>query len=64
MDLDDEGKDIDQTKYREIIGSLHYLMKSGLDISYAIGVCAKFQAKLKESHLTTAKTILKCLKMT
>ncbi|XP_031091010.1 secreted RxLR effector protein 161-like [Ipomoea triloba] len=61
MDIDNEGKEVDQTKYRGIIGSLLYLTASRPDISFA-GVCARFQANLKESHLSAAKKILRYLK--
>ncbi|XP_019189240.1 PREDICTED: uncharacterized protein LOC109183627 [Ipomoea nil] len=64
MDIDNEGKDVDQKNFRGIIGSLLYLTASRPDISFAVGVCARFQSKPKESHLSTAKTILRYLKGT
>ncbi|XP_019161877.1 PREDICTED: uncharacterized protein LOC109158422 [Ipomoea nil] len=62
MNIDNEGKEVDQTKYRGIIGSLLYLAASRPDISFAIGVCARFQSCPKESHLSAAKKILRYLK--
>ncbi|XP_019183738.1 PREDICTED: uncharacterized protein LOC109178656 [Ipomoea nil] len=62
MEIDNEGKDVDQTKYRGIIGSLLYLTASRPDISFAVGVCARFQAKPKESHLSAERKILRYLK--
>ena len=47
MEPDSEGKDVDQTKYRGIIGSLLYLTTSRPDISYSVGVCARYQSKQK-----------------
>ena len=64
MEPDSEGKDVDQTKYRGIIGSLLYLTASRPDISYSVGVCARYQSKPKESHLMAAKKILRYLKGT
>ena len=61
---DKEGKDVDQTLYRRMIGSLLYLTVSRPDISFSIGVCARFQSKPKESHLTAVKRIFKYLKET
>jgi hypothetical protein len=61
---DEAGKDVDQKMYRGIIGSLLYLTASRPDIAFAVGVCARFQAQPKESHLLAAKRIIKYLKST
>ena len=37
------------------IGSLLYLTASRPDISYSVGVCARYQANPKESHMTALK---------
>lgn len=42
-----------------MIGSLLYLTASRPDITYAVGVCARYQANPKISHLTQVKRILK-----
>lgn len=42
MEIDHERKDVDQTIYRGIIGFLLYLTTSRPDISYVVGVCARF----------------------
>lgn len=57
MEIGNEDKDVDQTKYRGIIGSLLYLTAITHEISYAVGVCAKFQSKPKKSHMQAAKKI-------
>ncbi|KAK6163890.1 hypothetical protein DH2020_000754 [Rehmannia glutinosa] len=62
MDMDADGKAIDQTRYRALIGSLLYLTTSMPDITFAVGVCARFQSAPKESHMTAAKRILRYLK--
>ena len=46
------------------IGSLLYLTASRPDISYSVGVCAKYQANPKESHMTALKRIIKYIKTT
>ncbi|XP_040370262.1 uncharacterized protein LOC112183342 isoform X3 [Rosa chinensis] len=53
------GKSVDQTLYRSMIGSLLYLTASRPDISYSVGVCARFQANPKESHLEAVKRIIR-----
>ncbi|KAK6131030.1 hypothetical protein DH2020_035228 [Rehmannia glutinosa] len=62
MDMDADGKAVDQTRYRALIGSLLYLTASRPYITFVVGVCARFQSALKESHMTAAKRILMYLK--
>jgi len=47
-----------------MIGSLLYLTASRPDIAFSVGLCARFQANPKESHLTAVKIILRYLKGT
>ncbi|KAK6164312.1 hypothetical protein DH2020_001176 [Rehmannia glutinosa] len=62
MDMDADGKDVDQTRYRALIGSLLYLTANRPDITFAVGVCARFQSAPKESHMTAARRIIRYLK--
>jgi hypothetical protein len=61
LDLNEEGKSVDQKLYRSIIGSLLYLYASRPDIMLSVCMCAHFQANLKECHLVVVKIILKYL---
>ncbi|CAM8947776.1 unnamed protein product [Rhodiola kirilowii] len=56
---DDAGNSVDQTLYRSMIGSLLYLTATRPDICQAVGVCARYQADPKESHLLQVKRIIK-----
>ena len=56
---DERGKNVDQTLYRSMIGSLLYLTTSLPFLCYNVGICACYQACPKESHLTTIKKIIK-----
>ncbi|KAL1204470.1 Retrovirus-related Pol polyprotein from transposon RE1 [Cardamine amara subsp. amara] len=47
-----------------MIGSLLYLTASRPDICMAVGVCARYQAKPKMSHLLAVKRIIKYVKGT
>jgi hypothetical protein len=47
-----------------MIGSLLYLTVSRPDIAFNVGFCARFQANLEESHLTTVKRIIRNVKDT
>ena len=42
LDKDEEGKSIDSTMYRGMIGSLLYLTASKPDIMYSVCLCARF----------------------
>ena len=56
------GKSVDLSLYRSMIGSLLYLTASRLDISYNVGVCARYQANPKESHMIAFKRVIKYVK--
>ena len=57
LSKDASGKDVKQSLYRGMIGSLLYLIASRLDIAFSVGVCARYQANPKESHLVAVKRI-------
>ena len=58
------GNNVDSSLYRSMIGSLLYLIASRLDISYSVGVCARYQANPKESYMTSSKRIIKYVETT
>ena len=64
IDKDENGKSIDMTMYRGMIGSLLYLTASRPDIMFSVCLCARFQANPKESHLVAVKRIFRYLKGT
>ncbi|KAI3681772.1 hypothetical protein L6452_36576 [Arctium lappa] len=59
---DPHGKEVNATIYRGMIGSLMYLTASRPDIMFSTFLCARFQAKPKESHLAAVKQIFRYLK--
>jgi hypothetical protein len=61
LDLDTEGKSVDQKVYRSMIGSLLYLCASRPDIMLSVCMCARFQANPKEVHLRAVKRIMRYL---
>ena len=61
LDLDPNGKDVDQKVYRSMIGSLLYLCASRPDIMLSVCMCARFQSAPKESHYMAVKRILRYL---
>ena len=64
LTIDLLGKSADPSLYRSIIGCLHYLTANRLHISYSVGVCARYQANPKKSHMTALKRIIKYVKTT
>lgn len=61
IDKDEQGKPVDEKKYRGMIGSLLYLTASRLDIMFSVCMCTRFQSAPKESHITAVKRIFRYL---
>ncbi|GKA73674.1 retrovirus-related pol polyprotein from transposon TNT 1-94 [Tanacetum coccineum] len=64
MDEDKEGKVVDPSHYRGMIGTLLYLRASRPDLQFAICMCAWYQARPTEKHLHAVKMIFRYLKGT
>ncbi|GKE20896.1 hypothetical protein Tco_1432408, partial [Tanacetum coccineum] len=59
-----QGKPVDATLYRGMIGSLMYLTSSRQDLIYVVFLCAQYQAKPIKKHLNAVKRIFQYLKGT
>ncbi|XP_050918331.1 uncharacterized mitochondrial protein AtMg00810-like [Lathyrus oleraceus] len=59
LSKDEKGISVDQSLYRSMIGSLIYLTTSRPYITFVVGVCARYQAEPKVSHINQVKRILK-----
>ncbi|GJW13476.1 hypothetical protein Tco_0017609 [Tanacetum coccineum] len=57
MDEDLQGKQVDDTLYRGMIGSLMYLTSIRPDLNHVVCLCARYQAKPTEKHLQAMKRI-------
>ncbi|GKD89091.1 retrovirus-related pol polyprotein from transposon TNT 1-94 [Tanacetum coccineum] len=64
LDEDKEGKAVDPSHYRGMIGTLLYLTASRPDLQFAICMCARYQARPTEKHLNAVKMIFRYLKGT
>jgi hypothetical protein len=62
LDSDPNGKQVDPTKYRGMVGSLMYLTASRPDIMFATCLCARFQSDPREAHANAVKRIFRYLK--
>ncbi|GJW65225.1 retrovirus-related pol polyprotein from transposon TNT 1-94 [Tanacetum coccineum] len=52
LDEDKEGKAVDPSHYRGMIGTLLYLTASRPDLQFAICMCARYQARPTEKHIS------------
>nr|GEU39901.1 integrase, catalytic region, zinc finger, CCHC-type, peptidase aspartic, catalytic [Tanacetum cinerariifolium] len=64
LDEDKEGKSIDPSHYRGMIGTLLYLTSSRPDLQFAICMCARYQARPTEKHVHAVKRIFRYLRGT
>ncbi|GJS29160.1 retrovirus-related pol polyprotein from transposon TNT 1-94 [Tanacetum coccineum] len=64
LDEDPQGKAVDPTRYRGMIGTLMYLISSRPDLVFVVCMCAQYQAKPTEKHLHAVKRIFRYLRGT
>ncbi|GJW93705.1 hypothetical protein Tco_0173377 [Tanacetum coccineum] len=64
LDEDKEGKAVDPSHYRGMIGTLLYLTASRPDLQFSICMCARYQARPTEKHLHAVKRIFRYLRGT
>lgn len=60
----DEGKVVDATLYKSLIGSLRYLICTRLDIAYGVGLVSRYMEEPKMTYWKTIKRILRYVKST
>jgi len=62
--VDDGSPSAEEKSYWGMMGSLLYLTASKPDIAFSVGLWARFQSNLKETHLKDVRWILRYLKYT
>nr|GFA28189.1 retrovirus-related Pol polyprotein from transposon TNT 1-94 [Tanacetum cinerariifolium] len=62
LDEDKEAKAVDPSHYRGMIGTLLYLTASRHDLQFAIGMCARYQARPTKKHVHAVKRIFRHLR--
>jgi Reverse transcriptase (RNA-dependent DNA polymerase) len=60
----DEGKTVDATLYRSLVGSLRYLTCTRPDIAYGVGLVSRYMEEPKMTHWKAIKRILRYVKDT
>ena len=58
IDKDEEGKKVEETKYRDMIGSFSYLNLNLPNNMFSVCKCSRFLSTRNESHLTVVKRII------
>ena len=61
---DPEGKKINSTLYKQIVGSLMYLTATRPDIMYFVSLISRYMENPTEMHLLASKRILRYLQGT
>ncbi|GJZ58165.1 retrovirus-related pol polyprotein from transposon TNT 1-94 [Tanacetum coccineum] len=64
LDENTQGKAVDPTHYRGMVGTLMYLTSSRPDLVYAVCMCTRYQARPTEKHLHAVKRIFQYLRGT
>nr|GEV25923.1 retrovirus-related Pol polyprotein from transposon TNT 1-94 [Tanacetum cinerariifolium] len=64
LDEDKEGKAVDLSHYRGMIGTLFYLIASRPDLQFAICMCARYQDRPTKKYLHAVKRIFRYLRGT
>ncbi|GAA0153908.1 transmembrane signal receptor [Lithospermum erythrorhizon] len=62
VDKDEEGKLVDETLYKQIVGSLMYLTTTRPDLMFATSLISRYMSMPTEMHMKIAKKILRYLK--
>ena len=61
---DEEGEKVNNTLFKQIVGSLMYLTATRPGIMYAVSLISRFMENPTTMHLLAAKRILRCLQGT
>ena len=64
VDLDENGERIDETFYKQIIGSLMYITTTRPDLQFAVSLLSRYMSKPTTLHLQAAKRVLRYLRGT
>ena len=56
-----EGELVDSTKYRQLIGSLMYLVNTRPDLTYVVNTLSQYMVEPRSMHWVAAKHVLRYL---
>ena len=61
---DESGDAVNETKFKQIVGSLRYLCNNRPDLAYSVGLISRFMSNPKKSHMLVAKRLLRYIQGT
>lgn len=64
IDRDENGKLVDATEYKSMVGGLRYLVYTRPDIAYSVGVVSRYMERPTKLHQDAVKRILRYMKGT
>ncbi|KAG7550979.1 GAG-pre-integrase domain [Arabidopsis thaliana x Arabidopsis arenosa] len=64
LDMDEGGERVDETFYKQIIGSLMYITTTRPDLQFAVSLLSRYMSKPTMLHLQAAKRVLRYLRGT
>ncbi|CAH9143716.1 unnamed protein product [Cuscuta epithymum] len=64
LELCEEEKEVDESFFRSIVGSLRFIYNTRPDITFSVGLVSRFMQTPRQSHYSAAKRILRYLKGT
>ncbi|MCI46763.1 copia-type polyprotein, partial [Trifolium medium] len=64
LDKDEDSDATDAREYKQIVGSLMYLLATRPDLAYSVCLVARYMERPTNMHLTAVKRILRYLKGT
>ncbi|KAL0679065.1 hypothetical protein Bca4012_007046 [Brassica carinata] len=62
--MDDGGERVDETFYKQIIGSLMYITNTRPDLQFSVSLLSRFMSKPTQLHVQAAKRVLRYLRGT
>ena len=64
LDVDSDNTTCEPTQYRQLIGSLSYLMIIRPELNYLVGLLGQFMQTPRDIHLDCAKRVLRSVSST
>lgn len=64
LSRDENGRPVDATEYKSMVGGLRYLVHTRPDIAFSVGMVSRFMEKPTKKHMDAVKRILRYVKGT